>query len=89
MPQHMLPRAHGGQGVTVLQIYAGKAQIDGGLVPGYIHGGKQARGFVLVGGLEAGAFAGGFLDGVKLAATVATVDQTVTGLHGIHRNHEN
>lgn len=65
------------------------AQVDGGLASCLIEPGQQAFGFFPIGGVEAGAFVGGLVHRVKHPATGATVDQTVSGLHVIHRNSEN
>jgi hypothetical protein len=42
--------------------------------------------FVSVGGLEAGALAGGLVHAIEHSAAVATAGQMVTGLHFIHAN---
>jgi hypothetical protein len=46
-------------------------------------------GGVLVGCLEAGALAGGFVHAIEHAASVAAVHQTVTVFHNIHCNRKN
>ena len=67
-----------------MAIGFGDLEVEHGLALGLVFGFDELPGFVLVGGLEAGALAGGFVHAVKHSSTVSAVGQTVTGCHGKH-----
>ena len=55
--------------VGARQIRLGDVQIEHGLAFGLVLGVHDLLGFVAVGGLEAGAFAGGFVHAIEHSAT--------------------